>query len=383
MEETVSLPPMWQRNCTLYDLSQLEGLARIQEQFPLTMENAGHVEADIGASDLNHPAPADCFTKEEMELRREILQMLPVPANRLHPQHQQLVPSILPDLSSPLSSAAQSRRGSFFVSNLDDSWPITQQLFRSCFPFHIIFDKDLVIRHMGTSINRLLPNAIRSSALLTDYFEIERSSIPSLTYQNIRSHVHNEICLRIRDRLIPNIAKMPEFRGQMIPTSSNPKSPILFLASPKIHSFDELKLQGLYLSDVPIHDVTRDLILLNRQLQAEMSMARELEEIRNELVREKENVQVEKGRADELLYAMLPKSVAKQLTKGGSVPAEHYDQVSVLFSDIKGFTTVCSKCQPMQVVDMLSKLYNRFDKKVDEHKVYKVQSQFCDCMHET
>ena len=360
---------LFSRPRSLYDPVQIEGWANHVDHLPEVAEMAGPVPAatvsNIDAGSLVRPLSVDNISKDETDLRCELLRMLPVPGSK----RQQLAPSILPDLSSP----AMSRRSSIFMPNIDGVWPITQQLFRTCFPFHIIFDKDLVIKFMGTSINRLLPNAIRSSGLLTDYFEMERSTIPSLTYQNIRSHVHNEVCLRIKDRVIPNIDKMPEFRGQMVPTSPHPNCPILFLASPKIHSFDELKLQGLYLSDVPIHDVTRDLILLNRQLQAEMYMARELEIARNELEKEKALVQHEKNRADALLCAMLPNSVAMQL-KSGEVPESvHYDKVTILFSDIQGFTNICNKCQPIQVVDMLNALYTKFDEKVDHFRVYKVQ----------
>ena len=356
---------------SLYDPPQVGGSTKQVDLLPEVVESTGQMQAatvsNNVASGLVRPLSVDNLSRDDTDLRCELLRMLPLPASKF--QHQQLAPSVLPDLSSP----AMSRRGSIFVPNVDGSWPITQYLFRTCFPFHIIFDKDLVIRFMGTSINRLLPNAIRSSGLLTDYFEMERTTIPSLTYQNIRSHIHNEVCLRIKDKVIPNIDKMPEFRGQMVPTSPIPNSPILFLASPKIHSFDELKLQGLYLSDVPIHDVTRDLILLNRQLQAEMSMARELEIARNELEKEKELVQRERNRADALLCAMLPISVAMQLKSGEIPESVHYDKVSILFSDIQGFTTICNKCQPIQVVDMLNALYTKFDEKVDEFRVYKVR----------
>lgn len=44
----------------------------------------------------------------------------------------------------------------------------------------------------------------------------------------------------------------------------------------------------------------------------------------------------------------------------------------MLFSDIVGFTAICSSCSAMQVISMLSDLYTRFDKKCEVYDVYKV-----------
>ena len=269
----------------------------------------------------------------------------------------------------------QSRRGSIFFAA--DDWPISPSLFRSCFPFHIIFDSNLIIKYMGMSLFRLFPRAISSQAKLTEYFTIQRPAIPTTTYQHIKSRAHNEFILQTRKIATPaSLAasgKSLQFKGQMVPTQTGH---IVFLGSPRAHSIDELQMQGLYLSDIPIHDVTRDLILLNKQLQAEINIAMQLDIMRKRLEEEKERVQYERARAEELLHAMLPESVAKKLTEGSGVQATYHNEVTILFSDIKDFTRICTACHPQQVVTMLNELYTHFDEYVDECNVYKVTDSF-------
>ncbi|XP_063441267.1 uncharacterized protein LOC134721909 [Mytilus trossulus] len=90
--------------------------------------------------------------------------------------------------------------------------------------------------------------------------------------------------------------------------------------------------------------------------------------------RKSDELAQEKRKTDNLLYQMLPKKIANILKTGNTSDAEHFNDVTIYFSDIVGFTTIGVQSQPLDIVNLLNDLYSLFDECIDKYDVYKVET---------
>ncbi len=83
-------------------------------------------------------------------------------------------------------------------------------------------------------------------------------------------------------------------------------------------------------------------------------------------------IQEEKLKAEIILSELLPESVANRLARGEQIQPEVFDCITLLFSDIVGFTKIASAMDAIELVSMLNKVYSMFDDVLYQFDVYKV-----------
>ena len=93
-----------------------------------------------------------------------------------------------------------------------------------------------------------------------------------------------------------------------------------------------------------------------------------------EIEKQKEIIEAAKLQSDSLLLNILPGEIADELKKFGKSYARKHDQVSVLFADIKGFTSIAEKLTPVKLVTQLDEVFGAFDNIIAKHGMEKIKT---------
>lgn len=82
----------------------------------------------------------------------------------------------------------------------------------------------------------------------------------------------------------------------------------------------------------------------------------------------------EREKSERLLLNVLPRAVVEQQRERPGFLAERYEEVTVLFADIVGFTGWSAAVQPDELVHHLNELFPRFDALTDTHDLEKIKT---------
>ena len=97
-------------------------------------------------------------------------------------------------------------------------------------------------------------------------------------------------------------------------------------------------------------------------------------DLEREVVARTEELRAEKKRSDDLLLNILPEEVAVELKAKGSAEAVQIDQVTVLFTDFKGFTALSEQMGPKDLVHDLHECFSAFDRICGKHNIEKIKT---------
>lgn len=93
-----------------------------------------------------------------------------------------------------------------------------------------------------------------------------------------------------------------------------------------------------------------------------------------ELAEKNDILNVELQRSEELLLNILPYETAQELKTKGKAEARFYPDITVMFTDFKGFTQIAEKLSPEQLVEEIDEIFTAFDLIMDKHGIEKIKT---------
>jgi class 3 adenylate cyclase len=82
----------------------------------------------------------------------------------------------------------------------------------------------------------------------------------------------------------------------------------------------------------------------------------------------------EREKSDHLLLSIFPETIADQLRNSNQSVADSFENVTILFADIVGFSQLASNKNPSELVAMLDEIFSEFDALVDKYSIEKIKT---------
>lgn len=79
-------------------------------------------------------------------------------------------------------------------------------------------------------------------------------------------------------------------------------------------------------------------------------------------------------KSERLLLNIIPKPIIERLKQETAIIADYFDEVTVLFADIVGFTELSSQVTPIELVGLLNRIFSRFDQLAEQHGLEKIKT---------
>jgi class 3 adenylate cyclase len=105
-----------------------------------------------------------------------------------------------------------------------------------------------------------------------------------------------------------------------------------------------------------------------------LRFARRLYSLEQIINKRTEDLIIEKEKTETLLANVLPKNTASEIMEKGKATKIKYNFVTVLFSDIQGFTGIAEEMNPEILIDELDKFFFHFDSVVEKFGIEKIKT---------
>ncbi|MGD1809238.1 adenylate/guanylate cyclase domain-containing protein [Dapis sp. BLCC M126] len=82
----------------------------------------------------------------------------------------------------------------------------------------------------------------------------------------------------------------------------------------------------------------------------------------------------EQEKSESLLLNILPAPIAQRLKQGEKTIADSFNEVTVLFADLVGFTKISANLSPAELVELLNMIFSRFDELAEKYGLEKIKT---------
>ncbi|MFM7467555.1 MAG: adenylate/guanylate cyclase domain-containing protein, partial [Crocinitomicaceae bacterium] len=123
--------------------------------------------------------------------------------------------------------------------------------------------------------------------------------------------------------------------------------------------------------EIKISERTKEIRLQKSQIEDQNKL---IENEKNKVVEQQRLLQIEKDKTEQWLNNTLPSEAVITLKRKGKVPAQAFDTVSVLFTDVVGFSRISETMTPSRLVTKLDVLFRKFDEIIEANKLEKIKT---------
>jgi len=120
--------------------------------------------------------------------------------------------------------------------------------------------------------------------------------------------------------------------------------------------------------------IALSLIIWTLYDQLNLRFARNLYMLEQIINKRTEDLIIEKEKTEALLANVLPRNTASEIIEKGKATKIKYNFVTVLFSDIQGFTKIAEEMNPEVLIDELDKFFFYFDSVVEKLGIEKIKT---------
>ncbi|HEX2970434.1 MAG TPA: adenylate/guanylate cyclase domain-containing protein [Bacteroidales bacterium] len=147
----------------------------------------------------------------------------------------------------------------------------------------------------------------------------------------------------------------------------------------QIISLPEIRLHVLrpwYLTDMAVlsYIILISLVVWAAYEQINLNFAHRQFRLEQIINTRTEDLIIEKEKSEALLANVLPKNTASEIMAKGKATKIKYNFVTVLFSDIQGFTKIAEEMNPEVLIDELDKFFFYFDSVVEKFGIEKIKT---------